>query len=361
MDRTNEIDSMASVTEQASAWWVLLNEADATATDRRAFAEWAKRSPECVGAYLQAAQLTQVLSSPGTKWPDMSVEELVRAAQASRHDVAWLGPATGEAARVAESTPRTSSKSFPSLAARLVALAAVVIATVATGFYFYARPERLETAIGEQRSVRLSDGSLVTLNTASTVELRFAGSRRQVTLLGGEALFKVAHDPKRPFDVIAGETTVRAIGTRFNVDRRQNATTVTVVEGRVAVFSSSATGGEAGNDRVLLSAGETVSRSTQRAGEVGSADVGRTIAWTERKLIFERRPLGEVAAEFNRYNRRIIEIRGDRLRSEEVTGVFQADDPDSFVAFLARLPGVRIESDGTRFVVESAVTEGEMR
>jgi transmembrane sensor len=352
MDRTNDIDSMTSVTEQASAWWVLLNEGEPTAADRRAFAEWATRSPERVSAFLQAAQLTQVLSSQGTKWPDTSVEELIRAAEASRHEAARLGPAQGDL-RAHEPSPRESSRRFPSLVARLAAVAAVVIATVATGLYFYSRPERLETAIGEQRSIVLSDGSLVTLNTASAVEVRFAGDRRRVTLLAGEALFNVVHDPRRPFDVIAGETTARAIGTRFNVDRRANATTVTVVEGRVAVFASSAESPQQADDSVSLVAGERVTRSSERAGEVAAANVGTAIAWTERKLIFEHRPLAEVAAEFNRYNRRVIEIRGDGLRSQEVTGVFRADDPESFLAFLSRLPGVAIESDGSRFVVQS--------
>lgn len=68
-----------------------------------------------------------------------------------------------------------------------------------------------------------------------------------------------------------------------------------------------------------------------------------------------------MAAEFNRYNRRVIEIRGDRLRSQEVTGVFRADDPESFLAFLSRLPGVAIESDGSRFVVQLQAAEGVMR
>jgi ferric-dicitrate binding protein FerR (iron transport regulator) len=63
--------------------------------------------------------------------------------------------------------------------------------------------------------------------------------------------------------------------------------------------------------------------------------------------------LGEVADEFNRYNRAIIEIRSDELRSQEVTGVFQSNDPGSFLAFLSRIPGVAINvsTDNSRFVV----------
>lgn len=234
------------------------------------------------------------------------------------------------------------------------AAAAIVVGAVAAGLYFNSRPERLETSIGEQRSVRLEDGSLLTLNTASTVELRFERDHRRVNLLAGEALFSVAHDAARPFDVISGETTARAVGTRFNVDRRESGTTVTVVEGKVAVFMTAAGTPEGARDTRLLEAGEQLTSAANQSGEVARADAKTAIAWTERKLVFERRPLAEVAAEFNRYNRRIIEIRGEELRHREVTGVFQADDPDSFLAFLARLPGVSVERpDESHFVVRS--------
>jgi len=357
MDRTNEIDSMTSVSEQASAWWVLLNEGDPTAAERRAFTEWVKRSPERVGAFLQAAQLAQTLSSQSTKWPETSVEELIRAAQESRQEVPRIGAGQSDL-RATESSSSPSRSRRPFLIGGLAAAATVVIAGVGTSLYFHSRPERIETAIGEQRSVVLSDGSLVTLNTASAVEVRFTRDHRGVTLLAGEALFNVAHDAQRPFDVIAGATTARAVGTRFNVDRRENATTVTVVEGRVAVFDASNDRNENAGERVLLNAGQKVTRTPERPGAaVAPANVTTAIAWTERKLIFENRPLGEVAAEFNRYNRRTIEIRGAKLRSEEVTGVFRADDPESFLAFLARLPEVSIESDGSHFVVRSQATE----
>lgn len=72
------------------------------------------------------------------------------------------------------------------------------------------------------------------------------------------------------------------------------------------------------------------------------ASAAPVIAWTQRQLVFERRPLGEVAEEFNRYNRERIKIDSVALRDKVVTGVFEANDPDSFVSFLAKIPGVEI-------------------
>lgn len=91
----------------------------------------------------------------------------------------------------------------------------------------------------------------------------------------------------------------------------------------------------------------------ESAGTEACFDVATAIAWTQRKLVFEHRRLGEVAEEFNRYNRTVIEIRSEELRAQEVTGVFQANDPGSFLAFLARIPGVAVNSarDERRFIV----------
>jgi len=106
-DRNNEVDPNAPVTEQASCWWVLLNETEASASERRAFAEWVVRSPERVEAFLQAARLSQALRSNTTRWPDTPVEELIRAAQAAPSDIASFPanahrePATHSATRPA--------------------------------------------------------------------------------------------------------------------------------------------------------------------------------------------------------------------------------------------------------------------
>ena len=355
-DRTNEIDLTAPVTEQASFWWVLLNAGDASAAERRAFAEWAVRSPERVEAFLQTARLNQALESKAA-WPDTPVEELIRAAHAAPSEIASL-PTSGREDLQAHNASSTSLRALrmPRLAARgIAALAAIVVAAFAVGLYLYLSPQRFATSVGEQRSVVLSDGSIVTLNTSSVVEVRMARDHRVVNLLAGEALFQVAHDARRPFDVVAAETIVRAVGTQFNVDRRPTSTTVTVVEGRVAVLTATDESQGGAAVRLPLEAGQQMTFSPHRANHRPPVhtDVSTAIAWTQRKLIFEHRRVGEVAAEFNRYNRTIIDIRSDELRSQEVTGVFQANDPGSFLAFLSRIPGVSISvsADNSRFVV----------
>jgi transmembrane sensor len=360
-DRINEIDPAAPVTEQASGWWILLNEGHATEADQRAFSEWVTRSPERVSAYLQAAQVASVFRSPRTQWPDTPVDELIRTA-AEQH-VTQLPLAAANAEPSARSMRRagrssysarvipgkTASSRFFAPRAALAVLFSIALVAISL-YFFYPRPEHFETALGEQHSAVLSDGSLVTLNTTSAIEVHFGKEQRRVTLhAGGEALFQVAHDAARPFEVTAGEVTVRAVGTRFNVDRHSQALKVTVIEGRVEVSTGTA--------RVPLSAGEQLTLTTDGPPKVSHANVSAATAWTQRQLIFANQPLGEVAAEINRYNRKVIDIQSTELLGEQVTGVFQSDDPASFLAFLDRIPGVSVEASADRYIVRLSAAQ----
>jgi transmembrane sensor len=367
-DHPTELGSTTSATQQASHWWVLLNSGGATPADHQAFGEWVARSPERVEAYLQSIRLAQALRSDKTCWPDTPVEEVICAARAAPAAVSHLplksqietpvAQLDGEAQEPVQfRLPRERRASGVAglrvLVPRLAAAAAITLAVLAGASYFLWSPQRFQTVLGEQRSVVLSDGSVVTLNTSSSIKVSMVKERRTVTLLSGEALFQVAHDASRPFEVKTGDTTIRAVGTQFDVDSRAAGTTVTVVEGKVAVFTVPAGGNDGEVSNLPLAAGEQLTVAPRSKSHTVRANVAAATAWTQRKLIFESRPLGEVVAEFNRYNRRSIDIRNPELRSQEVTGVFQADDPDSFMLFLAKIPDVHIQRspDGESFVV----------
>lgn len=342
-EHSAQVDPATPATEQASSWWIVLNDGSASADDRAAFGDWVARSPEHVAAYLRAERLQNALRSKHLRWPDTPVEVLARESNLTQNVVSLpsAGPARGRV--------KTASLHRRFLAS---SVAAALAAVVVGAWIFLNAPQRYETKVGEQRSIVLGDGSLVTLNTSSVIQVELARERRTIQLLSGEALFQVAHDKTRPFDVIAGTTKVRAIGTQFNVDRARGSTTVTVVEGKVSVESASANSpGESTDDgAVSLSAGECVTVTLQGKLQTTAANLTTATAWTQRRLVFEHRTVGEVADEFNRYNRRKIQIRDPELRSQEVTGVFQANDPDSFIQFMEKIAGVRIERDpdGTR-------------
>jgi transmembrane sensor len=149
-----------------------------------------------------------------------------------------------------------------------------------------------------------------------------------------------------------------ALGTRFDGYRQPDATIVTVVEGSVAVLAgrlppSGALEFPAGALRV--DAGYQVRVDTGGVpAQPNPVDVEQAAAWLQHKIAFDQRPLGEVADEFNRYVSIPIEIDDPALRALPISGVFDAKDIDSFVAFLQTLDGVRVERSNARIRVFSA-------
>lgn len=356
--RSSHSEATTPLSLQAAHWWVTLHSDDCTQNDRREFAGWVSQSPERVQAYLRMVSAMRALGGAQVSWPATPVETLIREARGERN----IEPLAVRGARAPERRRRPPILRWASgLAAALVLVAGVLLLADS--------PQRFRTGVGEQLSVRLGDGSLLTLNTASSVEVRFDSRRRSVQLLSGEALFEVAHEPARAFEVTAGPAQIRAVGTEFNVNRRDTGTTVTVLEGRVIVSAADGSSGKSGKalssaagaaaplslsaaDRLVMADSRTV--AVDRVGDLAAVK-----AWTQRRLVFENRPLGEIADEFNRFNRTKIRIEDDALRGQAVTGVFQADDPQSFLAFIAQIPGATIrEIDGVSTIEVKKVASG---
>jgi transmembrane sensor len=240
--------------------------------------------------------------------------------------------------------------------------AAVVLVTLGCVVWWLAfeRWQSFSTPVGEQRVVQLRDGSVLTLNAHSRAVVRFSSSHREVRLIRGEALFKVAPDRSRPFLVHAGTATVQAVGTQFNVYARSDgSTTVAVLEGRVEVSGEGAgtqkwhlipSKEQPPEPRVSLGPGEAASvGSTGDVQRAVNVDVDSTIAWRQRRLVFDRTPLENIVREFNRYNP-VLKLRmlGVEPGSYHFTGSFDADDPRSLALLLSQEPQLSVEErDGT--------------
>jgi transmembrane sensor len=216
-----------------------------------------------------------------------------------------------------------------------------------------------QTGHGEQLTRRLADNSVLHLNTDSAVRIRYGKTERLVTLTAGQADFEVVHEPGRPFRVLAGSVEVVDIGTQFDVRLEERSTVVTVVDGRVEVGPSPmraigrTNAGQSQAARfVELAAGQQVNVAEGEWPAVPIAvDVQSTTAWLHREIVFDHEPLERVAAEYNRYTAKPVEIATPALRKMQITGVFTTNDPDTFVAFLRSLKGVRVEVTPTRISV----------
>lgn len=242
-------NALTPLSEQAAYWWVTLRDGECTDADRSAFAQWVTRSPERVEAYLRVASFMAKLRSRDLQWPDDTAEALIASAKAEGAEVVHLP------------TP-VAREEEPAIPARLrrlrgpLAATAALLSLVATvAWLYFAAPHRYQTAPGEQRTVALSDGSFMTLSPSTAVEVDYHRDRRLVHIPGGEALFQVAHEAGRPFEVIDPRVIVRAVGTRFHVDCRQHQTTITVLDGSVVVERR---GRDPGFSPLVLDAAEQV-------------------------------------------------------------------------------------------------------
>jgi transmembrane sensor len=211
-----------------------------------------------------------------------------------------------------------------------VALAGLAIAGAAIFGLPQLQPA-YSTAVGEQRLVRLEDGSRIRLNTDSRVRVAFSRGERRLVLARGEAYFDVAHDARRPFIVQAGDASVRALGTRFDVRRDAGQVRVTLLEGRVRVRHD-------GQPRSwTLAPDQQLTLSAGGAGTTRTADGASATSWTTGRLVFHETPLAAAIAEVNRYSDRKVALDAQGLSGRLVNGVFDVGDTDSFVRGVAAL------------------------
>ena len=181
------------------------------------------------------------------------------------------------------------------------------------------------TAVGELRDVTLEDGSVVHLAGASAIATHFTPEKRGVTLLSGEAFFKVTPNPDRPFVVKAEGLEVTVVGTAFDIDLGAVAQKVDVQSGAVTVSY-----GEQGQAHDMhLGPGDrlTVDRQT---GDGSLKHIGpeNVAAWQNGRLFVDGATVAEVVKELSRYQRGWIYIADNDLAARRVTGLYDLDHPD---------------------------------
>lgn len=343
------------VISEACEWFAEFRTRDASATTRERFDEWLRHSPEHIQAYLEVsaawAELpTQVAADR------IDVESLIERARASDTDnvvvpLATRGSPPHEPSQIRPSNNRRPFARRHALAAGIAA--ALLIAGAASWLNGWGG-EAYETGIGEQRTIRLADESIVDLNARSNIRVRFSNSERIIDLVAGQAMFHVARDPSRPFIVRSDKTAVRAVGTQFDVYRKDEGVVVTVVEGRVAVTPAplaptaasgnpSASGAGAARDVEFLSAGEQLTVTPKVAApKPHHANVGAATAWAQRRLVFDETSLSEVAEEFNRYSVRRLIIDDEELSHKTISGAYSSSDPASLIGFLRAQPTLEV-------------------
>jgi transmembrane sensor len=328
-----------AVAGQAAEWFIANQEPAPDHTQRAAFVAWLKASPIHIEEYLGVALVARDLLTAAEGDSDQALEALVKEARAEVSSrVAEIHPPAARGSRT-----QYSSASRRWLVAAAAALAATTFAWWMTTELTGPEVRRYETQHGQQTVQRLADGSILHLNTDTSVEVRFDERGRNLRLETGEALFAVAHEEARKFRVTAGDAEIVAVGTRFDVRLQDTSTIVTVVEGNVDVGTNVAARAASHRSLRIPAGYQARIDGGVLPAQSEPVDTEATVAWLQHKIAFESRPLGEVADEFNRYSAIRFVIEDEDLRALRVSGVFNAYDSSSFVAFLESLDDVRVE------------------
>jgi transmembrane sensor len=251
--------------------------------------------------------------------------------------------------------PRNKRWSLP-FAAAMTATVAAVAAVV--GVLFLHRLPDVSTAVGEQRSLTLNDGTRVFLNTATHVVVKYDKSVRRVELEAGEALFQVAKRPDWPFIVRAGGRQVRALGTSFVVRRDAQQMAVTLVEGKVTVstaFNSDEQpaprlqpergermDGTGPGKVYTLSAGQRLIFAAGKPAQLDAPSLEKAMAWRRGQVFLDDTPLSSAVSEMNRYSSTKLVIERPEAESLLINGLFQAGDSASFATAVAQAYSLRV-------------------
>lgn len=319
-----------ALTDTAAAWFARMRGPDAAA-DRPAFEAWLMASPAHLEAYNWIAEVFSLGRLVG-----MESDAIPKAI-----------PARGRQLQAA------------------LAVALLLAISVAGWSFLRHRPDRIapiatrlsaasgrdlaDTVIGQIRTIGLPDGSRMTLDTDSAVAIVYRGDVRRLELTRGRARFDVAHEA-RPFVVVAGNGTITAHGTVFDVGMISGgAVMVRLLRGRIDVALSTGAAGKAATR--WLTPGQQVAF---RTSILPSARVAVTPddRWPQGMLDCDGMALTEVVAHANRYARPQLVLADPSLGALKVSGAFRIDRPQLLAQRLATVFGLHADAQGTRIVID---------
>ena len=247
-------------------------------------------------------------------------------------------------------------------AAAAVASLALLVVAGATWFRPASFPAAAALAHGatltQPTRQSLADGSQIELNGDAQVRVEFSPTVRRVTLARGEAHFEVAHDPARPFVVVAGDISVRAVGTAFSVRLAPRDVNVLVTDGRVAVDRATADPvATPVQPLAFVSQGAAVAVAPADLAphapapavvDVSGPELAERLAWRVPRLEFNDTPLREAVTLFNRHGNVRLSLAAPALGELRVSGFVRADNTPALLQLLRADYGVEAQRLGDR-------------
>jgi len=338
------IERLHSMRETAVLWHERASHENASAETRGALNAWLEESPEHSAAYQAVSRTWSALKSAAQdpvilQLRQEAARRLTPAASAGRRPLRWA-------------------------AAALIILfvgASLWILVPRAGFDFsplaWLKSETRNpvtqtytTKTGDRLTIALDDGSKLTLNTATQLDVTFSKKTRFVQLARGQALFEVAKDASRPFVVQTKNHHFIAVGTAFDVHIETSQEKLTILEGTVRAESV-----EPGTVvRTTVSAGHQLIGRAHTEDQVVRVDPERETSWRHGQVIFDNTPLSEAIDELNRYSSIRIELADPTLANLRLSGTFETGKTSAFVEAITAYFPIQIEHTDAQTVVLKA-------
>lgn len=376
-DKSSASDN--SIEQQASRWLVRMQCDSSSDSDRAEHKAWLDANLMHRKAYLRLQSLWNTLGDFADR-PEILAER--KQARIKPSAVTLLPTAQTQEERVAEQEQiatkrpvpvyRTPDRSGLKWLPRAMA-ASLLMVVIGVGAFVQIisssdpqNPNDYQTAVGEQKTVKLADGSTLTLDTQTSLSIDFTEQQRRIVLKQGQARFDVAHDKTRPFVVEANNGKITALGTAFVVRKTENQVLVTLLEGRVEVVQEDTPGMsdigvidqivrttdlDAINEHKrtapvrVLEVGQQLVYTDMGISDTDNIDIDQATAWQQGRLIYENRSLSDVVEDLNRYSKRKILLGDASLELIRVNGVFKSGDNPKAIQALTSYFSMKVISD----------------
>jgi transmembrane sensor len=329
----------------AADWLVRLQSTEISVEETLAWQAWIHESPANAEAFARIEEISQALR-------DLSAPAAVSAAllASDRYDAS---------VPIGEWKPRGAAPRWPWTTLGVAASLALFALALAFWRAPAAATNAFETEVGENRSVTLADGSVISLGGDTRIEVAMSENVRAIELTKGEALFKVAKDAARPFKVRAGDATIVAVGTEFNVERDSDRAVVSVTEGRVEVKPfvgllpvSLLQGFKPKLRSVRVNAGQQTTAGSAGIEEPTKMEDPAT-GWQIGHLAFRLQPLRYVLEDVNRYAHKPIVLETESMGTLVITGTVERENIGGWVKSLEHAFDLQATEEADQIVLRA--------
>ncbi len=307
MNEQSKNSAQTSIDEQAADWYANMQSTDA---DKAGFAKWRLADAAHAKAYDALGKMWSASEGLANDSDILAQLGNIPSASSAKSRTPWYY--TGAAAAVL-----------------IMSFLGLFLTNNQTQTQNYA------TTIDQQQIILLDDGTTITLDANSQLQVAMSNQNRDVQLLKGRARFNVAKDPQRPFVVSTDTGSVRALGTIFDVNKNKQLLHVALLEGRVEVAPKQAT--DTIQKQVMTAGHQTTVSSTQGVAKPTPMNQDQPQDWTNGILQFNATPLDVAVEEFNRYLKKPLRIRGKNIADLQITGSFSTKEPQKIISALTTI------------------------